>query len=160
MPPVLVGALILAGLLYLLLPELFGAVSAEIASVDFAEDTGASFGHIWRSFVLMFSYIGTWQWWVFLLIGSLIALHMTLSKEDIKGALSGIITYLVIFLVVDIILALVGGNLLSSFTGGVMAAGTFLLFFFCIFLVIALLLLAVSFIVKAISQRRRRGAQN
>ena len=158
--PVLVGALILAGLLYLLLPELFGAVSTEIAAVDFAEDTGASFGHIWRSFVLMFSYIGTWQWWVFLLIGSLIALHMTLSKEDIKGALSGIITYLAIFLVVDIILALVGGNLLSSFTGGVMAAGTFLLFFFCIFLVIALLLLAASFIVKAISQRRRRGAQN
>ena len=158
--PVLVGALILAGLLYLLLPELFGAVSAEIASVDFAEDTGASFGHIWRSFVLMFSYIGTWQWWVFLLIGSLIALHMTLSKEDIKGALSGIITYLAIFLIADIILALVGGNLLSSFTGGVMAAGTFLLFFFCIFLVIALLLLAVSFIVKAISQRRRCGAQN
>ena len=158
--PVLVGALILAGLLYLLLPELFGAVSAEIAAVDFAEDTGASFGHIWRSFVLMFSYIGTWQWWVFLLIGSLIALHMTLSKEDIKGALSGIITYLAIFLIADIILALVGGNLLSSFTGGVMAAGTFLLFFFCIFLVIALLLLAVSFIVKAISQRRRCGAQN
>ena len=48
--PVLVGALILAGLLYLLLPELFGAVSSEIAAVDFAEDIGASFGHIWRSF--------------------------------------------------------------------------------------------------------------
>ena len=46
--PVLVGALILAGLLYLLLPDLFSGVSAEIAAVDFAEDVGASFGHIWQ----------------------------------------------------------------------------------------------------------------
>ena len=152
--PVLVGALILAGLLYLLLPELFAGVSAEIAAVDFAGDAGASLGHIWRSFVLMFSYIGTWQWWVFLLVGSLIALHMTLSREDVKGALSGMVAYLFIFLVVDVVLALVNEGLLSAFTGGVMACGAFLLFFFCIFLVIALLLLVISLIYRAISSKK------
>ena len=152
--PVLVGALILAGLLYLLLPDLFSGVSAEIAAVYFAEDVGASFGHIWQAFVLMFSYIVTWQWWVFLLIGSFIALHMTLSKEDVKGALSGIVAYLFIFLVVDVVLALVDEGLLSSFTGGVAACGVFLLFFFCIFLIIALILLGISFIYRAVARRR------
>lgn len=154
--PVLVGALILAGLLYLLLPALFSDVAAELAAVDFIDDFSSSFGHIGRAFALMFSYIGTWQWWVFVLVGSFIALHMTLSREDIKGALSGLVTYVLIFLVADIVLALVSHAALSAFTCGVAAAGTFLLFFFCIFLVISLVLLAISFIVRGIMRMRAR----
>lgn len=151
--PVLVGALILAGLLYLLIPSLFSDVSSEIAVIDFIGDFGGSFGHIWRAFVYMFSYANTWQWWVFVLVGSLIATHMTLSREDIKGALAGIVAYFFIFLVIDLVLILISVNLLSSFTGGVVAAGTFLLFFFCIFLVISLILLAISYIVRGVSRR-------
>lgn len=152
--PILVGALILAGLLYLLLPSLFSDVAAEISAIDFYADVGSSFGHMWRAFACMFSYIGTWQWWVFLLAGSLIATHMTLSREDIRGALSGLAAYVAAFMIADIVLALISPAALSSFTGGVVAAGTFLLFFFCIFLLISLILLAISFVVRAILSRR------
>ncbi len=148
--PVVVGALILAGLLYLLLPDLFSKVWEELSKVNFLTDIGGSFGHMWQAFAGMFSYMGTWQFWVFALIGSLIALHMTLSRADISGALSGLVAYAAIFLVADLVLALIDGGVLAAFTGGVLACGTFLLFFFCIFAVIALLLLAISFIVKAV----------
>lgn len=152
--PVLVGALILAGLLYLLLPGLFSSVWAEISAADFAEDVFGALGHIFAAFGHMFSYIVTWQWWVFLLVGSFIALHMTLSREDIKGALSGILAFLFVLLIADAVLVIINGSLLASFTGGVLACGAFLLFFFCIFLVIALILLAISFIYRAIASRR------
>ena len=152
--PVLVGSLILAGILYLLLPELFAEVAEKAGEADFAADAAGALLGILESFALMFSYIGRWQWWVFLLVGSFIALHMTLSREDVKGALSGIIAYLFVFLVVDVVLALVNARLLSSFTGGVLACGAFLLFFFCIFLLIELVLLVISLIYRAVSLRR------
>lgn len=152
--PILVGALLLAGILYLLLPDLVVQAASEIGAVDFASDIGASFGHIFSAFGSMFSYAATWQWWVFVLIGSLIALHMTLSRADVRGALSGLVLYFALFLVADLVLALIGGSVLSAFTRGVIVCGTFLLFFFCIFALIALVLLALSFIIRAISRRR------
>ena len=103
----------------------------------------------------MFSYIGAWQWWVFVLAGSFIATHMTLSRADIKGALSGLVVYVALFLIADLVLILVSENALAAFTGAVVAGGTFMLFFFCIFLVISLILLALSFITRAISRARR-----
>ena len=152
--PVFVGSLILAGILYLLLPDLFAEVSSKVGEADFTSDAGGALLSILSAFALMFTYIGRWQWWVFLLVGSFIALHMTLSREDVKGALSGIVAYLFIFLAVDAVLALVNASLLSSFTGGVLACGAFLLFFFCIFLVIELVLLVISLIYRAVSRRR------
>lgn len=151
--PVLVGGLLLAGLLYLLLPDLFVSAANDIVAADFAGDFGGALLTVLRSFAGMFGYVGTWQWWVFILVGSFIALHMTLSREDVRGALSGIVAYAAAFLVVDLVLALVGGGLLSAFTGGVLACGAFLLFFFCVFLVISLVLLAISYIVRAVRRR-------
>ena len=148
--PIIVGALILAGLLYLLLPDLFYGVWEELSAIDFLNDAGASFGHLWQAFAGMFTCIGTWQFWVFILIGSFIALHMTLSRADISGALSGLVAYMAIFLVVDFVLALIGSGTLAAFTGGVLVCGVFLLFFFCIFAVIILLLLIISFIARAV----------
>lgn len=151
--PVLVGGLVLAGLMYLLMPDLFLSVAKDITDADFVGDFGGAAGTLFTAFARMFTHIVTWQWWVFILVGSLIALHMTLSREDVKGALSGIVAYVAAFFVVDFALALAGGGLLSSFTGGVMVCGAFLLFFFCVFMVIALVLLAISFIVRAAKRR-------
>ncbi len=152
--PVLVGGLLLAGLLYLLLPDLFLSVAGGITSADFAGDPGGALADVFGAFADMFGYIGTWQWWVFILAGSFIALHMTLSREDVKGALSGIAAFAAAFLAADIVLAVVNGEYLAAFTGGVLACGTFLLFFFCVFTVISLVLLAVSFIVRAVRRGR------
>lgn len=152
--PILVGFLILGGLLYLLLPEMFGDVLRELNQVDFISDFGQSFVFIGKAFVNMFSYIGSWQWWVFLLIGSFIGLHMTLSNADMHGALSGIIVFLLIFFVVDIILLLIKKSLLIAFTNAILTLGTFLLFFFCLFFLIAIVLLILSTIIGKVIRSR------
>lgn len=148
--PILIGSLILGGLLYLLLPEMFGDVLSELSQVDFLSDSGKSFVYIRKAFVNMFSYIGNWQWWVFLLIGSFIGLHMTLSDADMQGAISGIIVFLLLFLIVDLVLLLVKKSLLILFTNAILMFGTFLLFFFCLFLLIFLVLWIVSVIIGKI----------
>ena len=86
---------------------MFGDVLRELDKVDFISDFGQSFVYIGKAFVDMFSYIGNWQWWVFLLIGSFIGLHMMPSKADMQGALSGIIVFLSLFLIVDLVLLLI-----------------------------------------------------
>lgn len=148
--PVIVGGLLLALLLYLLLPELFVSSAEKILAADFSGDLGGAMLAVLGSFANMFGYIITWQWWVFIIAGSFIALHMTLSSEDVKGALAGVFLYMLAFLAADGILLLVGGGALSVFTGGVLAFGMFMLFFFCIFLAVSLVLLAISFMVRAI----------
>ena len=91
--PVLVGFLILTGLFYLLLPEVFNACVGMIGAVNWTNGVGGFFGILTDLFGVLFDCFGMWQWWVFVIVGSFIALHMTLSKADWKGAFSGIHHY-------------------------------------------------------------------
>ena len=152
--PVLFGSLILGGLLYLLLPELFRSVLAELGQADFVSACGQSFVRFGTAFVQMFAYIGSWQWWGFVLLGSLIGLHMTLSKADTQGALSGLIVYLLLFLIADLVLLCIGRGTLIAFTNAILTFGTFLLFFFCVFLFIAAVLLLISALLATVFFRR------
>ncbi|MCD7729692.1 MAG: metalloprotease family protein [Clostridia bacterium] len=153
--PIIVGSLILCLLSFLLLPDMFLEVCGEIMAVDFIADTVNSFACIGRAFLICFSYITKWQWWLFLLIGSFIALHMTLSRADIKGALSGLIFFIGLLLVIDIILAIISQSLITGFTRYILIFGSFMLFFLLIFLFIMLLLLAVQALISLIFKRRR-----
>lgn len=153
--PILIGSLLLGGLLYLLLPQLFTKIWSEIKAVDFVDDFGGAFVHLGEVFVIMFSYIGTWQWWVFILIGSFIGLHMTLSNADVKGALSGLLLFVFLFAIADVVLLLISKSILSDFTNGVVFFGTFLLLLFCIFLIIAIVLIVLSWLICRFIMRRR-----
>ncbi len=152
--PILVGSVILGGLLYLLLPEMYGDVLGQLKKTDFVSDFVQSFVYIGKAFMDMFAYAVTWQFWVFLAAGSFIGLHMTLSDADVKGAFSGVRLFAAAFLIADIVLLTVGKSLLASLTDGVILFGTFLLFFFCLFLLIAVLLLPVSFVIGKFMRRR------
>ncbi len=145
--PILVISIILYVIAYFLLPG-FGAalydLTGSIEEVGFV----ALLENIWAVIVAFFSLITTWQWWVFLLIGLFLALHMTLSKEDIRGAVSGLIFLLIIVLVVDIILRIIGDGVLTTFTSVVVSAGGYLICIMLISLIIDIILLVVSYIVR------------
>ncbi len=79
-----------------------------------------------------------------MLLGSFIGLHMTLSKADMQGALSGVVVFLAIFLIVDIVLLLSEKSLLTAFTDTILTCGTLLAFLFCLFFLPAAVLLIVS----------------
>lgn len=143
--PIIVIAAILYLMAYLLLPEFLTELSAEIHAVDFVADFGGALLSILSSVPIFFLYAATWQWWVFLIIGIFLALHMTLSKPDIKGALSGLIFVLLAFLIVDVVLGLVDGGLLQGFTSGVLSVASYLLSILVLSLIISVMALLISY---------------
>ncbi len=143
--PIIVISAILYLMAYLLLPEFLVELSAGIQVVDFVADFGGALLSILSSVPIFFLYAVTWQWWVFLIVGIFLALHMTLSKPDIKGALNGLIFVLLAFLIVDVVLGLVDGVLLQGFTSGVLSVASYLLCILVLSLVISVMALLISY---------------
>lgn len=152
--PVLVGFLILTGLFYLLLPDVFAACVDGVASVNWSGGIGGFFDVLKDLFGLLFGCFGMWQWWVFVVIGSFIALHMTLSRADWKGATTGIVFFLVIFAVIDIIVAVVSMDAMNAMTAGILSFSVFVLYFGVIFIVLILLLALLSTVIGKLIFRR------
>lgn len=151
--PIIAISALLYLFVYLLMPPLaerIGAAGDALATTDI----GAVFGGLWTVITAFFSYAAHWQWWVFILIGMLLSLHMTLSGADIRGALGGLFVTLAAVLVADIVLGVLGGTLLSDFTSAVMCTGGYLLCFFVIALSVSVLAVALSFVARLIMRRR------
>ncbi len=146
---------VIAGLLvlfsHLLLPDFADAVVSMAGEVQIGE-WDKFFAGFWNVIVLFFSFIGTWQWWVFMLIGFFLALHMTMSPADLKGAMGGLGFLLLALAIADVIMVFVGG--LSEFTAFMTTAGSYLLCFLSVSLMIALIMLIVSFVIRLIFHRR------
>ncbi len=135
---------------YLLLPTFTSSVSN--ISFSFAE-AGAAFPAIWTCIVAFFKSAVTWQWWVFVLVGMLLALHMTLSAADIRGAMSGLAVLLAALFIVDLVLGLISTELITAFTGVIVNIGCYLICFFAIALIISAFAVALSFIAYFIRMR-------
>lgn len=103
--PILFGSIVLYALMYYLMPGMILTFAdIEEQGVTLAQDiTSGNWKNLVGSF---FSSLGTissalfdwrnifnWKFWVFLYFSFCIASHMELSPPDIKGALSGLITF-------------------------------------------------------------------
>jgi len=98
--------------------------------------------------------LASFQFWAFIFAGSFIALHMTLSKADWKGALNGLVFTLFTLAVIDILVGLVKLDLLNRMTQGILTIGALVMCFTIIFLFIALILIVMSFVFrKSISRK-------
>lgn len=154
--PIIVIAAILYLMAYLLLPEFLTELSAGIGVVDLVADFGGALLSILSSVPIFFLYAGTWQWWVFLIVGVVLSLHMTLSKADIKGALSGILFLLIAVLVTDVVLGLVSGDLLTEFTRAVMNVAGYLLCILILSLIISVVAVIISYIFRAAKSKIKK----
>ena len=148
--PIVVISAVLFLIAWLLMPEFVAEISTSFAFDDFA----ANFGNVFKSsgvaIVAFFSRIVTWQWWVFVIVGMFLALHMTLSKADINGAASGLLFVLAVFLVVDTVLGIIGGSVISGFTRVVTAVGGYMLCIFVLALAISVIAVIISFVFRAV----------
>lgn len=131
-----------------LLPGFVAEISGSFNISDFVTDIGNVFTSLFNVLQSFFLCALSWQWWVFLIVGIFLALHMTLSKADIKGALSGILFLLIVVLVVDVILGFVNGNLLTAFTQEVLGIASYLLCILVLALIISLIAVMVSFVFR------------
>ncbi len=143
--PIIVISAILYLMAYLLLPDFLDELSANVQTIDVVLDFGNALLGILSTVLIFFRYAASWQWWLYVVIGTLLALHMTLSKADIKGALSGLLLFIVVFLVVDVLLGVVNVKLLDEFTYGVMNVASYLLCTLVLALLVSVLAMIISF---------------
>lgn len=143
--PIVVISALLSLFAYILIPTIL------IDILSLAQDIalngmGNFFITIYLIFCAFFSGVTTWQWWLFIIIGTFFALHMTLSKEDIQGSKSGLLVFLVVILIVDIVLGVIGKNVLGAFSSFVFCIGAVL----GTFLVLSLLISFVAYLLSII----------
>lgn len=151
--PVFVGFLILIGLFYAFMPDVFENCVTEINSINLTGGISAYFSAFADLLKTLFDCLDRWELWVFLFVGSFIALHMTLSGADWKGALSGIGAYLIAFAIIDVIVALVSMNAMYAMTAGIVSFAVFVIYFGIIFVICLLILSIISAIAgKAINR--------
>ena len=141
--PILVISLVLYGLGCWLVPEMMGGVVSIGSQID---GIGGIFTGIIDILGYMVSFAGEGKWWLFFFISIFLALHMTLSGADIKGAGSGILIVLGFFLVLNIIFYLLGG--LTAFSSAILSFGGILVAFLTIGLASTIFAWLISVILK------------
>lgn len=151
--PIIVISAVLYLLAWWLLPNFVAEINGSFRISDFVTDIGNVFTSLFNVLQSFFLCALTWQWWVFLILGVFLALHMTLSKADIKSALSGLLFLLVAVLIVDVILGLVSGNLLTAFTQEVLEIASYLLCILVLALVISMIAVILSFVFRTVKRR-------
>lgn len=151
--PIIVISAVLYLLAYLLLPSFVAEINGSFKISDFVSNIGNVFMSLLGVLQSFFFCALSWQWWVFVIVGVFLALHMTLSKADIKGALSGILFLLITVLVVDVILGLVSGNLLTAFTQGVLSVASYLLCILVLALIISIIAVIISYMFRTGKRR-------
>ncbi len=151
--PIIVISAVLYLLAWWLLPGFVAEINGSFQISDFVSNIGNVFTRLLGVLRSFFLCALSWQWWVFLIVGIFLALHMTLSKADIKGALSGILFLLIVILVVDVILGLVSGNLLTAVTQEVLGIASYLLCILVLAFVISIIAVLISYVFRAVKRR-------
>ncbi len=156
--PIVVISTILYLLAYWLVPNMLKGITREIYQikrVDGLDDIPDIIKNMVDICTATFTEVDNPKWWIFILIGAFLALHMTLSGADIKNALSGLGFLLGAIAIVDVILVLIGKKAISTFTGFFVTIGGYLFGFLTLALVISLIALGLSFAIKSTLLRKR-----
>ncbi len=157
--PILGGSGVLMLLSFLMVPQIFNGVLAEIGSVggsisaDGWAFVGEFFSVAWRVFLNVFdlSQANNVWWWIFIILALMISSHMELSGADIKGGVKGLLILLGILLVVDTALYFIYLPALVGMTSAMISAGLTLMSFLMMSGVFSLILLLIALLVKLIS---------
>jgi hypothetical protein len=153
--PILFGSAVLMLLMWLLIPATFANVFSSLGQVGemtysvFSIDTYTKMGAMFMNTMLSifsFSNFGNWAWWVFIVLGILIATHMTLSKADVDGSKLGFAILIGIFLLVDGIIYLISPNLLIAMTNAIVKFSFYILSLLMLGIIVLLLLLILTFV--------------
>ncbi len=148
--PIVVISALMYLLTYLLVPDVLTAMNTLVYdSRDFVD----VFRNLGEVVLVQFSFAGDYKWWIYVAVCVLISLHMTLSKEDIKGALDGIVFVLLAFAVTDVILYCIDISLLERFTSSVTRVSFFLISLFSMAILFSLTAVLLSFLGKVVCKK-------
>lgn len=146
--PILVISAILVLIAKLLTPNMLALICAQTDAFSISLNSQSIMHFFVGTIKAIFEYANTVNWWIFIVVGTFLSLHMTLSKADIKGALSGLIFVLVLVLVVDIILSLVSAEAFAKFTLVFLQVSGILNTMLFLSLIVSVIVMVISFIIR------------
>ena len=140
--PILAGGGVILLLVRFLTPSLFGALYGETMAIGqsisgFDGSTILSlFDSLFNILIALFSWkmLTNWRWWICMVLVFSIAIHMEISRSDIRSGLKGLGVISVLFLVADMILKVLFDQYgaLSAFTSICFRFGIFMAVFMII----------------------------
>jgi len=160
--PILFGSAVLLLLMFLLVPDLFRAFMGTANFSRILNLNVFSFSAFHYIFDIMrntlaaffsFAKPDSWRWWVFIIPACSIAMHMSLSRQDLKSSLAGFFFIVLIFLIANIIFYYVKHDAISVLTSYCLSAGTFLLHYLTISVILSLILLLPGIVFCLINKR-------
>ena len=151
--PIIVISSILYGVAYLLMPNMINSLRENANLNEAFSSFGGFFSNLGDVLKAFFIEAKSWQWWVFILIGSLLCLHMTLSGADIKNAIGSLIVIVLLSFVVNLIVGFIKLSLLEKFTLEIVKLGSILVSILLVSLLISILAVFFSYLVRLIFRR-------
>ena len=111
--------IVISSVLYLislwLLPNMMNLIAQDFQNISFSggfKSISKAFSNI---FSVLLNYSGNVNFWIFIVIGIFLALHMTLSGADIKNALGGLAFVLLIMLLLNIVFYFFNASAIYNF---------------------------------------------
>lgn len=159
--PVLAGGAVILLLVRILTPDLYFGMRAETAEI------GAVFASRFDGDALLslLSGIGSvlgvlfslesltdWRWWICMVLSFSIAIHMEVSRSDIRSGVRGLGVIAALLLVADIILGLLFPSALTAVTSACVTAGIFIAILMIIPAIFSLVIGLVSMMVILIRE--------
>lgn len=159
--PVLAGGAVILLLVRVLTPDLYFGMRAETAEI------GAVFASRFDGDALLslLSGIGSvlgvlfslesltdWRWWICMVLSFSIAIHMEVSRSDIRSGVRGLGVIAALLLVADIILGLLFPSALTAVTSACVTAGIFIALLMIIPAIFSLVIGLVSMMVILIRE--------
>ena len=153
--PILAGGGVILLLVRLLVPDMFFSMKWEIAQMRAvlatgfgADEVSVLLGGIPAMLGSFFSPENflNWRWWICMVLSFAIAIHMEVSRSDIRSGLRGLLVITCMLLVADVILGLLFPTALSAVTMACMTAGAFMAFILLIPAVFSLLIGVASLV--------------
>lgn len=153
--PILAGGGVILLLVRLLVPDMFFSMKWEIAQMRSVLATGFGTDEVsvllggipamLGSFFSPENFLN-WRWWICMVISFAIAIHMEVSRSDIRSGLRGLLVITCMLLVADVILGLLFPSALAAVTMACMTAGAFMAFVLLIPAVFSLLIGVASLV--------------
>lgn len=153
--PILAGGAVILLLVRLLTPEMFFAMKRETTEIRVSLAGGfggvipsffSGLGAMLGSFFALQNFLD-WRWWLCMVLSFSIAIHMEVSRSDIRSGIRGLGVISAMLLVADSILGFLFPKALAAVTSACVTVGIFVAFVLLIPAVFSLIIGGISLIV-------------
>lgn len=162
--PIIFGSLILTIAMVLLVPRTYNNLYTDLYEIIKLQNSGLYLNVIENEFLLsikMFQKIFIngkydYKWWIFIIVSMCIALHMSLSKADIKNSLPALPFVIIIIIVLNFALGFISKSVYQSITEYILMGCSYLLFSLILSILMGLILLLITIIIRSIVKLVKR----